>query len=745
MATSNTQISYIPSTNVGISDANVLRNLLDETKYNTPNSSLKGLRDWFSARVGARGRANDETLNNGSISLGNFGENYIYGFSVAAKPESFKDRYQDKNDGSITFTPLYGISSSQVFTFGIDGRDAQTSTRGNSITFGNMSGKPDNPYVAPPTKWSLPGSSNDYLDYGAYVYHRNTNDKISFTIRIGYSGIACRLKYGGSVDDDISSARSYLVGTTLYRFGEKPGSKPLAPSGLTAALTTPNSILLEWGPVYGADRYEVYRSSTLIGTVTTASYQDTGLTSNTNYSYSVKAINDYGDATSTARTFKTNPLTTKFKMLLRVADSNLTNDAASTDTWTSLILDDYTDYSYTFNVTMTPASGSPVTGNYVCKTYDDNIALSDTINYKTLSGNSSETAKEYTSIKLNTITATPRAGGAASTFNIGRTVSFTADGVEVSDAGSTTNPVQFEAVSTDYIEIDDSYTNTGLFTNELVFNLGMNLDSTPKEKLTLTVANEVKEKSVLTLNTLTYNPSGSYYWKINRITTDNGEFVSESGLLGAPSNTTGKSSAIIIPVADSAADSPETFTVSIHKGSNSGTQLAISDTITLNEAATAAYNETLTFDIRQLKTNRWVMYISGTVNRTYLVHCSDGSKANYSSTERDYTFKLVNPTTNINSIRMITSFLDPGWKDAMFKLKMITLLDSSDRPVKTWDIQKEFFTKKYTDTETETSTKFTITNDTGFDQLPNATYTSTSNTFDSATKIAKTVFTIKTT
>jgi chitodextrinase len=88
---------------------------------------------------------------------------------------------------------------------------------------------------------------------------------------------------------------------------------PSVPTGLAATGATTTSISLAWtastdpdSPVAG---YNVYRGGTKIGTSTTTSYNDSGLTANTTYSYTVSAFDPTANtsAQSAPLTTATNP------------------------------------------------------------------------------------------------------------------------------------------------------------------------------------------------------------------------------------------------------------------------------------------------------------------------------------------------------------------------------------------------------------------------------------------------------
>jgi hypothetical protein len=91
------------------------------------------------------------------------------------------------------------------------------------------------------------------------------------------------------------SAQSGSVSVTTTTTGDT--TPPSAPTGLTA---TPGSttVQLSWAANQAADgvtSYRVYRGGTNVGSSTTNSYTDTGLTPSTAYSYTVTAVDAAGN------------------------------------------------------------------------------------------------------------------------------------------------------------------------------------------------------------------------------------------------------------------------------------------------------------------------------------------------------------------------------------------------------------------------------------------------------------------
>ncbi len=79
-------------------------------------------------------------------------------------------------------------------------------------------------------------------------------------------------------------------------------TKPSVPSGLQTTGVTTNSVSIKWNASsdnVGVKGYNVFRSGTKIGTTTSTSYTNTGLTANTTYSYSISAYDAAGNTSST--------------------------------------------------------------------------------------------------------------------------------------------------------------------------------------------------------------------------------------------------------------------------------------------------------------------------------------------------------------------------------------------------------------------------------------------------------------
>ncbi|MFE2385512.1 endo-1,4-beta-xylanase [Streptomyces misionensis] len=106
-------------------------------------------------------------------------------------------------------------------------------------------------------------------------------------------------------DENLQQKPAYAaVQTALGGSGGNPpggGSDttaPSAPTGLAVSGTTSSSVSLKWTAAtdnVGVTGYDVYRGSTKVGSTTSTSYTDSGLSASTSYSYTVKAKDAAGN------------------------------------------------------------------------------------------------------------------------------------------------------------------------------------------------------------------------------------------------------------------------------------------------------------------------------------------------------------------------------------------------------------------------------------------------------------------
>jgi hypothetical protein len=99
-------------------------------------------------------------------------------------------------------------------------------------------------------------------------------------------------------------------------------------------------------------------------------------------------------------------------------------------------------------------------------------------------------------------------------------------------------------------------------------------------------ATSINEGSGLTFNVGgSYIPNGTYYWTV----TNSGDFGTSSGSFTITGNS---GSFSVTPTADTTTEGAETFTVSVRSGSISGTVLATSSSITINDTSLSGFTWT---------------------------------------------------------------------------------------------------------------------------------------------------------
>ncbi|MCL6456534.1 MAG: fibronectin type III domain-containing protein [Gorillibacterium sp.] len=204
--------------------------------------------------------------------------------------------------------------------------------------------------------------------------------------------------YGGNTYKDIQ-AHTSLPGwepanvPALWQLVQGGGDTqaPTAPSNLRSTATTTSSITLAWTAStdnVGVTGYNIYRSSSLIGSVsgTTFSYTNTGLTANTTYSYTVKAQDAASNLSSDSNSIsvKTNPVSggdtqaptipTNLKVSGTTSSSISLSWTASTDNIGVTGYDVYQGSAIAFSVTGTTAS---VTGLAASTSYTFKVAAKD--------------------------------------------------------------------------------------------------------------------------------------------------------------------------------------------------------------------------------------------------------------------------------------------------------------------------------------------------------------------------------
>ncbi len=189
-----------------------------------------------------------------------------------------------------------------------------TTSAGNSVTVYYKKGF-TTPYIhyrpAGGTWTTPPGVAMPDSEVAGYA---------KYTVSLGSATqLECDFNNGSGTWDNNGGLNYFIpAGTQTFNAGTITAgapstdvSSPAAPTGLAVSSKTSTSVSLTWNVVTdpsGISGYNVYRGGTLVGSPTSTSYTDTGLTAGTAYSYTVKARDNAGNlsAASTALNVTTN-------------------------------------------------------------------------------------------------------------------------------------------------------------------------------------------------------------------------------------------------------------------------------------------------------------------------------------------------------------------------------------------------------------------------------------------------------
>ena len=136
------------------------------------------------------------------------------------------------------------------------------------------------------------------------------------------------------------SAQSPAMDAANEAMGRTP---PAAPTGLTAGIPTGTTVGLTWTAAtdnIGVTGYDVLRDGVVVGSSTTTSFSDSGLTAETTYGYAVRAKDAAGNlsALSSAVSVTTpTPDTTPPSVPTGLAASGTTWTGTTPRSWTTAI------------------------------------------------------------------------------------------------------------------------------------------------------------------------------------------------------------------------------------------------------------------------------------------------------------------------------------------------------------------------------------------------------------------------
>lgn len=233
-----------------------------------------------------------------------------------------------------------GLSAATTYSYSVSAFDAAGNASAQSSAFpvqtqplsppGNLTG-----IAVSPTQINLSWAPSSSSGITGYTIFRN-GTKITTVTGTSYSdnGLTGGSAYSYTVSafDAGGSQSAQSGGVTVQTPVPPPDTAPPStPAGLTAQVISSTQINLSWSAStdnIGVAGYRIYRDGLEIGTSPTASFQNTGLSGSTTYSYAVSAFDSSGNASaqsvSVAAITPQPPPSTKFSIGSRAqATANL--------------------------------------------------------------------------------------------------------------------------------------------------------------------------------------------------------------------------------------------------------------------------------------------------------------------------------------------------------------------------------------------------------------------------------------
>ncbi|MGF7047717.1 glycosidase/chitodextrinase [Paenibacillus sp. DS2015] len=254
--------------------------------------------------------------------------------------EIWRDGAKVGTSTSTTYTNT-GLTANTAYSYTVKAYDAagniSDASTAFSVTTNNVStGKQVTVYYkkgyATPYIHYRPAGGTWTTAPGTAMLNSELSGYSKITVNIGSASQLEAVFNNGSGTWDNNNSRNYLFNIGTWTF--TPGSNgaagsisagpvqgtddttaPSVPTNVVSSAKTETSVSLSWtasSDVVGVTGYEIWRDGAKVGTSTSTTYTNTGLTANTAYSYTVKAYDAAGNISdaSTAFSVTTNNVST---------------------------------------------------------------------------------------------------------------------------------------------------------------------------------------------------------------------------------------------------------------------------------------------------------------------------------------------------------------------------------------------------------------------------------------------------
>jgi chitodextrinase len=227
----------------------------------------------------------------------------------------FRNGTQVGTPTSTSYTDS-GLAASTAYSYTVKARDAagNTSAASTALSVTTSAGNSTTVYYKK-------GYATPYLHYrpaggtwttapGVAMPDAEVTGYAKYTVNLGSATqLECVFNNGSGTWDNNGGLNYFIpAGTHTFNAGAITAGAPSAdttapsvPSGLTVSSKTSTSVSLSWTAstdASGIAGYDVYRGGSLVGSPSSASYTDTGLTVGTPYSYTVRARDTAGNVSA---------------------------------------------------------------------------------------------------------------------------------------------------------------------------------------------------------------------------------------------------------------------------------------------------------------------------------------------------------------------------------------------------------------------------------------------------------------
>src|SRR5438876_1121399 len=152
--------------------------------------------------------------------------------------------------------------------------------------------------------WTTNEPADSQVEYGlttSYGSATTVNASLVTAHVVTFSGLATGTTYHYRVKSKDAAGNLAMSGDFTFATLAPDTTPPTVPTGLTATAVSVSGVNLAWSPStddVGIAGYNLFRNGAQIGTVSTTSYQDTGLSSATTYTYAVAAYDAAGNGSA---------------------------------------------------------------------------------------------------------------------------------------------------------------------------------------------------------------------------------------------------------------------------------------------------------------------------------------------------------------------------------------------------------------------------------------------------------------